>query len=43
MGLLPYDDRDGLIWFNGDFVPWRDARVHVVCHGLHYGSAVFEG
>lgn len=43
MSLLPYDDRDGDIWFNGAFIPWRDAKVHVVCHGLHYGSAVFEG
>lgn len=43
MSLLPFDDRDGEIWFNGDFVPWRDGRVHVICHGLHYGSAVFEG
>lgn len=43
MSLLPYDDRDGLIWFDGAFVPWRDAKVHTICHGLHYGSAVFEG
>lgn len=43
MSLLPYDDRDGEIWFDGAFTPWRDAKVHVVCHGLHYGSAVFEG
>ncbi len=38
-----FDDRDGLIWFNGDWVDWRDARVHVLTHGLHYGSCVFEG
>jgi branched-chain amino acid aminotransferase len=43
MSLLPYDDRDGLIWFNGAFLPWREAQVHVISHGLHYGSAVFEG
>lgn len=43
MALLPYDDRDGQIWFNGELVPWRDARVHVLTHGLHYGSCVFEG
>lgn len=43
MSLLPYDDRDGVIWFDGAFIPWRDAKVHVICHGLHYGSAVFEG
>lgn len=43
MALLPFDDRDGQIWFNGAFVPWRDANVHVLTHGLHYGSCVFEG
>ena len=43
MALVPYDDRDGWIWFDGDFVPWRDAKVHVLTHGLHYASAVFEG
>ena len=41
--LIPYDDRDGWIWFNGELVPWREARVHVLTHGLHYGSCVFEG
>jgi branched-chain amino acid aminotransferase len=41
--LIPYDDRDGYIWFNGEMVPWREARVHVLTHGLHYGSCVFEG
>jgi branched-chain amino acid aminotransferase len=41
--LVPYDDRDGWIWFNGSTVPWREARVHVLTHGLHYGSCVFEG
>ena len=39
----PYDDRDGWIWIDGQYVPWRDARVHVLTHGLHYGSAGFEG
>ena len=43
MTLIPFDDRDGWIWMNGDFVPWRDAKVHVLTHGLHYGSCVFEG
>ena len=38
-----YDDRDGLIWMDGRMVPWRDAQVHVLTHGLHYGSCVFEG
>ncbi len=36
-------DRDGLIWFDGEFVPWRDAQVHVLTHTLHYGMGVFEG
>jgi branched-chain amino acid aminotransferase len=38
-----YHDRDGVIWMNGEFVPWREANVHVLTHGLHYASAVFEG
>jgi branched-chain amino acid aminotransferase len=41
--LIPYDDRDGWIWLNGELVPWREARIHVLTHGLHYGSCVFEG
>lgn len=36
-------DRDGLIWFDGAFVPWREAQVHVLTHTLHYGMGVFEG
>jgi branched-chain amino acid aminotransferase len=40
---IPFDDRDGVIWFNGKLVPWREARVHVLTHSLHYGNAVFEG
>lgn len=41
--LVPYHDRDGLIWFDGALVPWREANVHLLTHGLHYASAVFEG
>jgi branched-chain amino acid aminotransferase len=41
--LIPFDDRDGFIWMNGKSIPWRDAKVHVLTHGLHYGSCVFEG
>lgn len=37
------DDRDGFIWFDGRLVPWREARPHVLSHGLHYASSVFEG
>ena len=36
-------DRDGVIWFNGELVPWREAKVHVLTHTLHYGFGVFEG
>ncbi|WP_137179870.1 branched-chain amino acid aminotransferase [Roseomonas sp. AR75] len=43
MSLVPFDDRDGWIWQDGHFVPWRDARLHVLTHGLHYASAIFEG
>jgi branched-chain amino acid aminotransferase len=38
-----FDDRDGWIWFDGELVNWRDAKVHVLTHALHYASAVFEG
>ena len=40
---LTMDDRDGFIWLDGKLVPWRESRMHVLTHALHYGSAVFEG
>src|SRR3546814_6635836 len=43
MSIIPFDDRDGVIWFDGKLMPWRDAKLHVLSHGLHYGSCVFEG
>src|ERR1700676_1419325 len=43
MSLVPFDDRDGWIWLDRQFTPWREAKVHVLTHGLHYASAVFEG
>ena len=43
MSLVPFDDRDGFIWMDGRFVPWREAMVHVLTHSLHYASSVFEG
>jgi branched-chain amino acid aminotransferase len=43
MSLVPFDDRDGQIWFNGKMVPWREAKIHFLSHTLHYGSGVFEG
>lgn len=41
--MAGFDDRDGFIWMDGEFVDWRDAKVHVLTHALHYGSSVFEG
>ncbi len=43
MSVIPFDQRDGLIWFDGEFIPWGDAKVHIMSHAFHYGSAVFEG
>ncbi len=43
MALVPFDDRDGMIWMDGEMVPWREAKLHVLSHGLHYASGVFEG
>ncbi|MGB7286897.1 MAG: branched-chain amino acid aminotransferase [Salaquimonas sp.] len=43
MAGVPYDQMGGHIWFNGEFVEWADATVHVLTHGLHYASSVFEG
>src|ERR671923_38752 len=40
---LPFDQRDGIIWYDGKVVPWADAKLHVLSHGLHYASSVFEG
>ncbi|MEX0582963.1 MAG: branched-chain amino acid aminotransferase, partial [Sneathiella sp.] len=43
MDTSSFADKDGFIWFNGKLVPWRDANIHVLTHGLHYASSVFEG
>ncbi|MGQ9371842.1 branched-chain amino acid aminotransferase [Azospirillum sp. A39] len=43
MAIIPFDDRDGTIWYDGALVPWREAKLHVLSHGLHYASCVFEG
>ena len=43
METIPYDKRSGKIWFNGDLLDWTNAKVHVLNHGLHYASCVFEG
>lgn len=41
--VQPFDDRDGFIWYDGKLVDWRESKVHVLNHGLHYASSVFEG
>ena len=40
---MSMSDRDGFIWFDGELVPWREAKIHVLTHTLHYGMGVFEG
>jgi branched-chain amino acid aminotransferase len=42
-GIIPFDDRDGSLWYDGGLVAWREAQTHVLTHGLHYASCVFEG
>ncbi len=41
--VIPFDLRDGSLWYDGKLVPWKDAKTHVLTHGLHYASCVFEG
>ena len=41
--IIPFDQRDGSLWYDGKLVAWKDAKTHVLTHGLHYGSSVFEG
>jgi branched-chain amino acid aminotransferase len=43
MEIIPFDKREGTIWYNGKLIPWQDAKIHVMTHGLHYASCVFEG
>ena len=43
MTIITLADRDGVIWLDGKLVPWRDAKIHVLTHTLHYGMGVFEG
>lgn len=43
MSVLPFDEREGKIWFDGKLIEWKDAKLHVLSHGLHYASCVFEG
>ena len=41
--MAGYDDRDGIIWMDGQMKDWRQANVHILTHGVHYASSVFEG
>ena len=41
--IIPFDQREGSLWYDGKLIPWTDAKTHVLTHGLHYGSSVFEG
>ena len=41
--MIPYDKRSGKIWYNSELVDWADAKIHILNHGLHYASCVFEG
>lgn len=43
MSMMPFDDRPGSIWFDGELIDWKDANIHVLSHALHYASSVFEG
>lgn len=43
MAGQPFDQRDGHIWYNGELVPWADAKLHILSHAMHYASSVFEG
>ena len=43
MSTKPFDDRDGIIWMNGEFIEWNDAKCHIITQGMHYASSVFEG
>ena len=43
METVPFDKRSGKIWFNGEAINWADVKIHVLNHGLHYASCVFEG
>ncbi|HHB83451.1 MAG TPA: branched-chain amino acid aminotransferase, partial [Devosia sp.] len=43
MAGISMDQREGWIWYDGEFVPWQEAKLHILTHGLHYASSVFEG
>ena len=41
--MIPFDKREGKIWYNNELVDWKDSKTHIISHGLHYASLVFEG
>ena len=43
LNIESMENKEGLIWYNGNFIDWKDAKLHVLTHGLHYASSVFEG
>ena len=43
MASIPFDKLGGKLWYNGEMVDWDEGRLHILSHGLHYGSCVFEG
>ena len=43
MALIPFDEREGFIWMDGEMLPWKEAKLHFLTHALHYGTQVFEG
>ena len=43
LNIESMENKEGLIWYNGNLIDWKDAKLHVLTHGLHYASSVFEG
>ena len=41
--MSPFNEKDGVVWMNGQFIPWKDANIHIASHVIHYGSGLFEG
>ncbi len=41
--MSPFNEKDGVVWMNGQFIPWKDANIHIASHVIHYGSSLFEG
>jgi branched-chain amino acid aminotransferase len=41
--MSPFNEKDGVVWMNGNYIPWKDANIHIASHVIHYGSCLFEG